>query len=251
MAGAAEVGGAVERLHDGGAVPVEVGEDFGVGNLTVNGLACFVDERSGGCQDIAAGAAAVDRLDGMADGAGDAVVVGGTLLRGTLGEGSGEHGERIVAALAVAGVFVALLRHQEVDVLLVPGGAEGVGVGGLTPLLVGFLVAVATVVGVGKGFGVEELARVGGGVRGQEGMILAKLEVVGCGDFLAEDVADGNRVLAGLRSADGQEMGGGHGKTEMPERMQRVRAGGDASACTWLMQHRRAGSALRRCPGPR
>ena len=71
-----------------------------------------------------------------------------------------------MAALAVAGELDTFFGGEEVDVFGVPGGAEGVGVSGLTPLGVGFLMAVAAVFRRGEGGWVDELPGVGGCERG-------------------------------------------------------------------------------------
>ena len=49
---------------------------------------------------------------------------------------------------------------------------------GLTPLCVSLLVAVTAVFGSGEGFGIDELAGVGGCIRREEGLIGAESEVV-------------------------------------------------------------------------
>src|ERR1700691_2066274 len=122
----------------------------------------------------------------MARRAGDAFLLEGSLLGHSLGQVAGEQGDRAVAALAVTRVLYALLVDQRVDVLQIPGGAEAVRVHGLTPLVIGLLVAVAAVLGGGEDFGTPELAVDGGGVRRQEGRLLAEGVVVTRGDRVVE-----------------------------------------------------------------
>ncbi len=56
----------------------------------MDGLAVFVDHDGGVGQDVAAGAARGDGLDGVADHAGDAVLVIGTFARRAFGDGAGD-----------------------------------------------------------------------------------------------------------------------------------------------------------------
>ncbi len=88
MAGCTEVAGAVEVLHDCFGMPVEVSEDLLVRDVAVNGLIVLIEENGRLCQHVTAGAAGIDLLDGVADGAGDAIFVELTIDRGTLGKGS-------------------------------------------------------------------------------------------------------------------------------------------------------------------
>ena len=196
----------VEVLHDCFGVPVEMGEDLFVGDFAVDGLIVFVDEDCGLREDVAAGAAGVDPLDRVTDRAGDAVFIELAVDGRALGDGSGDQRSRVMAALAVTGELDAFLRNQEVDVLRVPRGAEGVGVGGLAPFGVGFLVAVAAVLRGGEGFGVDELAGVGGGERGEEGLIGAEAVVVVLGYRLGVDLAllGGGGVVLGVGTAGAQ-----------------------------------------------
>ncbi len=142
------------------------------------GLPFSSTQNSGHADDVGAGAAGVDLLNGVADGAGDAVGVEGTPLRGALGEVAGNHGDGVVAAFAMARELDTLAVVEEIDVAQVPGGAVGVGVGGLTPLMLGFLVAVTAVLRGGKGLWVDEFTGVGGHERRQEMSVFAEVIVV-------------------------------------------------------------------------
>ena len=165
---------------------VEVGEDFGVGDRASDGCAFFVDEDRGGSHDIAAGAGRVCGLDGVAGGAGDAFILEGAFLRHALREVAGEERDGVVAAFAMARELHALLIDEHVDVLEVPGSAEAIGVNGLTPLVVGLLVAVAAVFGRVEASRVEELAVGGHGVRGKKGGFFAEGVVVAEGYGVVE-----------------------------------------------------------------
>ena len=101
VTGGAELGLAVEGLHDGGGVTIEVGEDLRVGDGAVDGLAVFIHHDGGLGEDVASGSVFVDRLDGVADHAGDAVLVVGAGARGAVGEASCGDDGGIVAAFAV------------------------------------------------------------------------------------------------------------------------------------------------------
>src|SRR5215472_5402486 len=178
VAGGAEFGLLKERAHFGLGVAVEVGEDFSVCDGAGDGSALVIDQDGGVAHDVAAGSGCVSGLHGVAGGTGDAFVLKGARFGHALGEVAGEKRDGVVATLAVARELHALLVNERVDVLEVPRGAEGVGVHGLAPLVVGGLVAVAAVFGSGEDLGAEELAVVRHGVRGQEGGFLSKRVVV-------------------------------------------------------------------------
>ena len=161
-------------------------EDFGVGDGAGDGRAVFVDQDGGRAHDVAAGSGGVSGNDGMAGGAGESFVLEGALDRHALREIAGEQGNRIVAALAMAGELDALLVDERVDVLEIPGRAEAVGVNRFPPLGVGGLVAVAAVLGGGEAGGREELAVVRHGIRRQEGRVFAEGVVVAVGDVVVE-----------------------------------------------------------------
>ncbi len=93
----------------------------------------------------------------------------------------------------MTGVFDAFFGRQQACVPDVPGGAKGVGMSGLAPFGVRFLMAVSTLFGSGEGFGIYELAGVCGGVRRQEGLIGAESEVVMFFDCFGVDRPLGRR----------------------------------------------------------
>ena len=106
-----------------------------------------------------------------------------------------------MAAFTVASVFNAFFRGEEAGIFYVPGGAKGVGVSGLTPLFVRLLMAVAAVLCSGEGFGIDELAGVGGCVRREEGLIGAESKVVMLSDcfgvsFALRGSSDGVRGMS-------------------------------------------------------
>ena len=126
MASGAEFGRLVERAHDGLGVPVEMSQDVGVGDRAGDGRTVFIDEDGGSSHDIAAGASGVGGEDGVAGGAGDALVFKGALLRHSLGQIAGEQGDGVVAAFTVTRELHALFVDEHVDVLEIPGLAEAV-----------------------------------------------------------------------------------------------------------------------------
>ena len=144
----------------------------------MTGCAVFIHEDSGNAHDVAAGAGCVSGLDGVAGGAGDAFLFEGALLRHSLREVAGEQRDGIVAAFAVAGELHAFLVDEHVDVLQIPGGAEGVGMNRLAPLVIGLLVTVAAVLGGVEAARIEKLAVDRHGVGGEERRVLAKGVVV-------------------------------------------------------------------------
>ena len=186
VAGGAEFGGLEERAHHSLFVAIEVRENFGIRDGTRYRLTLFVDEDCGHSHDVAAGAGGVRRLDGVADGAGDAFLLEGTLFGHALGEIAGEEGDGVVATLAVARELDPLLIDEHVDVLQVPGLPEAVGVNGLAPLVIGLLVAAAAVFGREDAAGIDELTVGGHGVRREEWGFLAEGVVVADGDGVVE-----------------------------------------------------------------
>ena len=155
-------------------------------------LPCGVDHDGGDGEDIAAVAGAVvDALDGVADHAGDAVAIEAAIAGSVGVERAREHGDGIVAAIAVAGEGDAFFAQEEVDAGAVEGRAKGVGVEGLTPLVVGLLVAVAAVLGGGKGGGRNEVVALDGGVAGEGDVVGSEGELVGLADVVGVGLALG------------------------------------------------------------
>lgn len=155
-----------------------MGEDLSIGDCSGYRLAVFVEQDGGHAEDIGSGAASVDFLNGVADGAGDAVGIKGPPLGRSLSEVAGDHGNGVVTAFAVAGELDALAFVEEVDVAEIPLGAVGVGVRGLTPLMLGLLMTVAAVLGGGKGLGINEFTGIGGHEGGQEMSLVAEMIVI-------------------------------------------------------------------------
>ena len=122
-----------------------MGEDLSIGDRAGDALAVFVDQDGGHGDDIGSGAAGVDLLNGVADGAGNAVGVKGPPLRGALGEVACNHGNGVVAAFAMSGELDSLTVVEQVDVAQIPGSTIGVGMRGLPPLVLGFLMTMAAV----------------------------------------------------------------------------------------------------------
>ena len=180
-------------------------EDLAIGDGTGDALAVFVDQYGGHTDDIGSGAAGVDLLNGMADGAGNAVRIKGTPLGGALGEVAGDHGDGVVAAFAMARELDALAVVEQIDVAQVPGGAVGIGVGGLTPLVLRFLMTVAAVLSGGKGFGINELTGVGGHERREKVIVLAEVVVVLLRYLRAVGRARGGSVVGFAACSHGPE----------------------------------------------
>jgi hypothetical protein len=142
------------------ALPIEVGKDLPIGDFASDRLAVFIDQYGGNTHDVAAGAARVDLLDGVADGAGDAILVIGALLRRPLRQRSGNDRDRVVTTLAVAGEFNSFGVVQQGDIFEVIRYAIGVGVSGLAPLLVTLLMTMTAVLCRRKSLGVDKFAGV-------------------------------------------------------------------------------------------
>jgi hypothetical protein len=83
-----------------------------------------------------------------------------------------------VTAFAMARKLNSLAVVKQADVAQVPGGTVGVGVRGLTPLMLGFLVAVAAVLCGGKVFWVDKFTGVGGHEGRQEMSLVAETVVI-------------------------------------------------------------------------
>lgn len=108
-----------------------------------------------------------------------------------------------MAAFTVAGVLDTFAVVEEIDIAKVPGGTVGVGVGGLAPLMLGFLVTVAAVLSGGKGLRVDELAGVGGHERRKEMSVVAKVIVVLFGYLVAIGCAGGGCLICFAAGGDG------------------------------------------------
>src|SRR6266702_1739209 len=160
VAGRAKLRGAIEVPHDRFAVAVKVSEDLAVGDLAGDWLAVFVDQYSGHAHNVAAGAAGVDLLDGVADRAGDAILIIRTLLRRALCQGSGHDRDWVVTTLAVAGKFNSFGVIQQRHIFEVIRDAIGVGVSGLAPLLVTLLMTMTAVLCRRKSLGIDKRARI-------------------------------------------------------------------------------------------
>jgi len=89
-----------------------------------------------------------------------------------------------MATVAVACKLNALGANENVDAGAVERGAEGVGVQRLSPLVIGLLVAVAAVLGVGKGACGQEVLAFDGCVAGGRNLVLAEGEGIGRADFV-------------------------------------------------------------------
>src|SRR6185312_15236796 len=92
-----------------------------------------------------------------------------------------------MTAFAVPGEFDAALSCEQIDVLGVPGIAEGVGMDGLVPLREGLLMAVAAVLCTRKTLRVNEQSGVGCGIGGEKRTARAKWEGVMLGHVLGVD----------------------------------------------------------------
>jgi hypothetical protein len=71
----------------------------------------------------------------------------------------------------------------------------------LPPLCIGFLVAATAVFRGEKAFRIDELAGIGGGVRGQKRMIVTEAEVVMLGNLLCIGSAICRRIFTGMCGA--------------------------------------------------
>src|SRR5580692_1327050 len=126
VTGSAKFGRLVDRAHNSFGVAIQMSEDVGVGDGACDGRPVWVDEDRGRAHDVAAGSSGVSGDDGVAGRAGDALVLKGALFGHALREVSGEKGDGVVAAFAMAGELYTLLVDEHVDVLEIPGLAEAV-----------------------------------------------------------------------------------------------------------------------------
>ncbi len=179
VAGGAKLGRLDGVAHHGLGVPVRMREDLLERNFAGDALALRVRHDGGNAEDEAAVAVGgLDAADGVAEHAGQAVLVHLAINMRILGEAAGEDGDGIVAAVAVARELDALGVDQNVDALAIERRAEGVGVQGLPPLVICLLMAVSAIRGVGKGAGLDEGAVLHHGVAGGGDVVLAVAEVV-------------------------------------------------------------------------
>jgi hypothetical protein len=107
VAGRAEFGAFEQRAHDGAFVRGNVGEDLLVGEISEDGRAVFARHQRGAAEGEAARAVESRFGDGMADRAGDALVIEGGERCATLPTGrgadqsAGKERDRRVAGFAV------------------------------------------------------------------------------------------------------------------------------------------------------
>src|SRR5208282_4590051 len=113
-----------------------------------------------------------------------------------------EHDNRIVAAIAVPREFDAFGADQDVDARAVERRAEGVGVQRLAPLAIGFLVAMAAVLGFRESAWLNKIVALDGSIAGEGQIVLAEKKVVGLADFVGVILAFG--VFGGLGAGDGR-----------------------------------------------
>ena len=101
-----------------------------------------------------------------------------------------------MAAVAVTRELDAFGAYKNVDAGAVERRAEGVGVQGLAPLAVGFVMAVGAIFGIRECAGLDELVAFGGSIAGEGKVVLSEKEIVGFADFFGVILA--LRVFAGL-----------------------------------------------------
>ena len=118
-----------------------------------------------------------------------------------------------MATVAVARKLDPFGANEDVDAGAVEGRAEGVGVQGLAPLAVGFIVAMGAVFGLWKGARLDELVALGGSIAGEGEVVLAEKKVVGLAYLFG--------VILALRVFAGLCLGGeGRGSQEQDEAKQ-------------------------------
>ena len=118
-------------------------------------------------------------LDGVAGGAGEAVLVHLPINLGVFGQTAGHHGDGVVATVTMARKLNALGIDQNIHARPVKGRAEGIGVESLTPLAVGLLMAMGAISGIWKCARLDEVVALHLHSPGNEEIILAEAEVIG------------------------------------------------------------------------
>src|SRR5208282_1666667 len=135
-------------------------------------------------------------LDGMAGCAGQTVFVKGAIDVRVGCQAAREHDNRIVAAIAVAGELNAFGADEDVDAGAVERSAEGVGVQGLAPLAVGFVVAVRAVFGFRESARLNKVVALNGGIARKRQVVFAEKKIVGLSYLISVILALG--VFTGL-----------------------------------------------------
>lgn len=182
-----------------------MGENFAVGDGSGNWFPVFVDQDGGDADHVGTCATGIDASNSVTDGTGDAVGIEGAPFCGSLGKVAGDHSDGVVTAFAVARKFNSFAVVEQADVAQVPGRTVGVGVGGLTPLMLGFLMAAAAVLCCGKGLGVNEFTGVGGHQRGEEMSLVAEPIVVFFRHLYAVGGSSGGSFVGFATGCDGAE----------------------------------------------
>ena len=132
----------------------------------------------------------------MTGGAGESVVVKSAIDVGVFGESTRKDGDGVVATVAMAGELDTFGADENVDAGAVERRAEGIGVQGLAPLAVGFVMAVGAVLGVRESAWLDELVAFRGSIAGEGKVVLAEKKVVGFAYLFGVILAF--RVFAGL-----------------------------------------------------
>src|ERR1700679_2505428 len=99
---------------------VEVRENFAVRYWPMDRLSLFVDHDCGFSEDKASCTAGVNGLNGVTHHAGHAILIVGTFARGAFGDSTGNDGDGVMAALAVAREADSFFGVQQVDIAEIP-----------------------------------------------------------------------------------------------------------------------------------
>ena len=220
VAGGTEFRRPIKRLHHRLRVTLGIFHDFVIRNLAGNARAPLVYHYRGNTHHVAAVArSGLQSLDRMTGRTGQTVLVERTIDVRVLRQSAGDHDDRIVATVAMSREFDAFSTHQNVDARSVERRAKRVRVQRLTPLVVGLFVAMATILGLRKSTGLNELIAHGGGVAGEREVVLAETKIEGLPCCIGVVLAFRgigrlcvDCVLHGLRGQcnANQETGGSH-----------------------------------------
>src|SRR5580700_9624218 len=122
-------------------------------------------------------------LNGVAGGAGEAVLIEAAIYLRILGEPSREYGDGIVAAIAVARKFNAFGPQQDVYAGAIERRAKGVGMQRLAPLAISFRVTSSAIFRGWKSRRRNKVVANHGRITGSGNFVRPEVEIVGFAYF--------------------------------------------------------------------
>src|SRR5271155_1120925 len=118
-----------------------------------------------------------------------AVAVKRSVQSGCFRESASQNAHRVVAAVAMTGKLNPLRADQNVDASAIERRAEGIGMQSLTPLMIGLLVAMATIGSVWKGARIKKVVPFNGRVTRQGDFVFSERETIRLANLVSVGLA--------------------------------------------------------------